>query len=67
MLLKQVENNDLRKVSKLTLITDINVVCTLLTIFLGQFNQNFWLGGYMAIHMFNIGLEKESFGYMVTL
>lgn len=35
--------------------------------FLGQFNVNFWVGGYLATHMANLGMKKEYFGYIITI
>lgn len=66
-LMKQQENQDTRKVTNWFLFSNINVVCTYMMMFLGCLNVNFWLGGYLANHLANLGMKEEYFGYICSI
>lgn len=40
-------------------------MCVLITVFAGPVNYTFWIGGYMNIHMDEIGLKSDYFGWVV--
>lgn len=59
------ESKDKRVVNWMTILTNTSVMCTLLCVLMGCVNMQFWVGGYMSIHMGELGMEQKLFGYIV--